>query len=233
MTWGRPQFTVHKFGLNLAVPTNAYETVWSGSNLYDGWLAAEEAVDLVSANAGDTGDVDVQGLNGGALQSEVVTMTGDTPKRIAKEYSRIFRMRYLDADTLGAITATSVTTSKVMARIEIGATTNGSPNQTQMAIYTVPAGFNGYVQEIRASTFGNINGMFVGLWARAPLETAWQQKHLMYIRGAGTSALAEHFGHEVTDGLMFPAGTDLELRALSETNPGPIAGTFEITMRAA
>ena len=136
---------IDKFGYNAQVGT-AYETVWSGSNIYTYIETAGTAV-VTSSNTSDDngGTVLVQGLDADYNEvSETLTIGGAAG---SVSFYRVFRASLQSANTgdtnSGTITITVDT--KSVAIIDPGY------GQTLMALYTIPKGKTGFLFHIDAS----------------------------------------------------------------------------------
>ncbi len=153
------QSSVNKFGRNQTIQKAADEDIWDGGGSYAFYPTTAIAVDIVSTDGGDTQDYEVFGLDGtGALQSEIITATGDTAKDLANDYWRIFRVVNTNTTAnAGTITIAAdgggggVADNVVAAQITIGF------NQTLMALYTIPIGKTGFMTQYGASMDGNAN----------------------------------------------------------------------------
>lgn len=145
---------VQKFGLNLDIDTGTDpEDIWSQGGLYT-FLDAAAAMFASSSSASDTAViVKVQGLDANwNLQEKTVTLTGQTAVAIDGTWIRVFRayvsgttaavgdVYIAETDTLTA--GVPNTASKIKAKINI------AYQQTMMCIYTVPAGFTGWVAAV-------------------------------------------------------------------------------------
>ena len=134
--------TVHKFGANFDIDTGTTpESVWTAGGLYP-WSAFDSAKTIycLSTSASDTTTLHVEGLDANyELQTETVTLTGTTAVTTTNTFIRVHRLAY-DADNVGTITArTESATGTIVAQVDIGYA------QSLMAVYTVPAGFTGYL----------------------------------------------------------------------------------------
>lgn len=148
--------SLSKFGRNASIDIGSSEDVWSGGGI---WVppTAARVHDLVSTDANDTNaagtgmrQVRVIGLDGSWNQvSEIIDLNGLTPVPTVNSYFRIFTMENVSSGSGGAnagtITATAQTDLTVTARIEIGY------GETEMAIYTVPAGKTAYLYKYHGS----------------------------------------------------------------------------------
>ena len=145
---------VHKYGFNAAIVA-VEETVWTPGGVQT-WLTTAAAVRVKAG--GDGADVDstgagmrtltVQGLNatGAECTADIVLKGATVSDPTTVEFLRVFRAFGLTSGTAaGANTGIIIietTGGTVMANI---AATKG---QTQMASYTIPLGYTGYVTHL-------------------------------------------------------------------------------------
>ena len=140
---------VHKFGYNSAVGT-AFETIWDGGAIYSFPTAATTAVVTSASGATDSGvEVYIEGLDANyEKQSETVTLNASGTFTTTNTYLRVHR-GYIAGDTAadGDITVTvdSLTVAKIQSDYQ----------QTEMLVYTVPAGYTGYLLQVDASVQKN------------------------------------------------------------------------------
>jgi hypothetical protein len=139
---------VNIFGFSGAVGSSALGPLWEGLTLSGGAYAypssAAQLV-LVSDSASDTSalSVRIDGLDANfAMQSETIAMNGTTNVTTTKSFFRINQMSTTNGLNVGNITAkiSSTTYAKISAGI----------GQTQMSIYTVPAGYTFYLSYVQA-----------------------------------------------------------------------------------
>ena len=115
-------------------------------------------------------------------------------------------------------------TTKVRAMIQ-----NGN-NQTLMAVYTIPAGYTGYMRDWYASSSGaNKSASYVvDLFAR-PFGQVFQLKHRSAISDDGTT----YIQHRYEEPEVFSEKTDIEMRVtIADTNitEASISGGFDIVL---
>ena len=143
---------VNKFGRNPDVDTGTDpEDIWDGGGI---WVPPTTArthqitsSDDEDGGAGtDTGALTLRlfGLDASfALQQEDITLDGTNDVATASTYTMIHRMDVLTAGSagknIGVITATADTDASVTAQIA------PANNQTEMAIYQIPAATTGYL----------------------------------------------------------------------------------------
>ena len=150
--------SVNKFGRNTSVATSANETVWDGSTIYaatpgfptsavitHAWSAVDSA-----ATQGLT--IEVQGLDENwAAATDTVTLDGTNSTTAvafdnATTMIRVFRMKVIDSTAADQLVRCGDSgKANYYAQIQI------DENQTQMAIYTVPANKTAYMTKYYAS----------------------------------------------------------------------------------
>ena len=137
---------VRKFGSNesiaSSVSVSSPETVWEGSNLYVFPPDTGISLQISSANAGDTQQVIIEGLDQDFLhKSWTGNLNGTGHVNLEGRWTRVFRGYNNDSTSFAGA-------------IDLHASGNASPsylkitntdNQTLMAVYTVPANYTGYL----------------------------------------------------------------------------------------
>jgi hypothetical protein len=169
---------IHKFGANFDIDTDSTpETVWTGGGEYP-WSEFDSAQTLYckSSSASDTTTLHVIGLDANYDElTETVTLSGTNAVSTTSTFKRVFRMQY-DAENVGDITAHTVSASgTVVAKIDIGYA------QTLMAIYTIPAGFTGYIiaGDLTINAFRDVQVKFFVREDGKPFRIA----HMAEVRG--------------------------------------------------
>jgi len=217
---------VHKFGMVNGNSGSAWTTVWSAADtaetkLYP-WETAAGTLSVVSSSGDDTDGgagthtITVYGLDTDYNEvSETFTLSGETETAEGLVvFHRVYRAKVSSGSTnvgrLGVFNGTAL-----VAEIapEMG--------QTQMCIYTIPAGKTGYLTRLGASSSKNISTT-VSLFQRPHLETF----HLT------ASAMALYQNSQTIDfdvPLAFAEKTDLDLRQVGAAN-NVIAADFNIIL---
>ena len=185
---------INKFGYNPTIGSGSFETIWETGNNYP-WQSSAVTVDVVSDNANDdvagTGarTLRIEGLDSSyAFTEETVDMDGTTTVTTTQTFLRVFRMSVETAGTsgnnVGDITATYTGGSDVAATITAG---NG---QTLMAIYTIPAGYTGYLLSMNISS-GKDQEMEFKFIQRdnSVTNAAFQTKQFLNVRGGQTTVI--------------------------------------------
>jgi len=224
---------IHKFGNAPDFDTaDGVVSVWDGAD--DGGIDQMEYqysttadIDTISSsNAGDTQDIEIQGLDTNwNVVTQTISLNGQSQVNLTTDLIRVFRMKNVDTtDNAGHIycyvngTATAGvpdTPGDVRAIIQPG------NNQTLMALYSIPAGYTGYMRDWYASTSGANKTSNYPIEVRArSFGGVFQLKHLSAISDNGSS----HVQHDYTEPEVFQEKTDIELRA-SMTAVGGTAGS--------
>ena len=143
--------TVNIYGYQTAVATT-FIPVWENATAYT-YPVAATAMHL-AGSAGDTATITISGLDANyAIISENVVLNGATPVTTTKSYLRINSMNV----AVGSATNPSgVVTLKDLTDTIIYAQINAGVGRTQMAIYTVPAGYTFFLSRIDINT--SLNG---------------------------------------------------------------------------
>jgi len=186
---------VNKFGYNSSIGSGSFETIWETGDDYP-WQSSAVTVDVVSDNANDvhtTGSgartLRIQGLDSSYnFAEETVNLNGTSTVTTTQTFLRVFRMSVETAGTSGnnegTITVTYTGGSDVAATITAG---NG---QTLMTLYTIPAGYTGYLLSINVSS-GKDQEMDFKFIQRdnSVTNAAFQTKQFLNVRGGQTTVI--------------------------------------------
>jgi hypothetical protein len=222
----RGQITMHKtlfkFGNNADI-NGSLETVWSHGGIYVyPTVATVMKVSSTSADDAGTGTgartVVVSGLDANYNEiSETVTLTGQTAVLTTNTFIRVFRAFVATAGSggtaagtiyVGGGTVTSGVPATVYAEIVIG------ENQTQMALWTVPAGYTFYIYSGKFSASSNNVAQYIlGKFVFRPFGGVFRNSADITVNSA-----VVNYDFEIP--LALPEKTDIEARAiaLSGTN---------------
>jgi len=222
--------SIYKFGNNPVV-ADSIETIWPQGGLYS-YLSAATVLKVSSSSANDTSagtgarTVELFGLDGDYNEiSEVVTLNGQTAVNTTLSYLRINRMIVRSAGSGGAnagiiYAGTGTVTTGVPANIY--ATINGDgTNQTLMALWTIPAGYTGYLMQYDVSngTTSNTPAVCKLLLVARPYGEVFQTKDVKSL----TTGM--HIENTLIVPVEFAEKTDIEVRAISSS----ASVTFDIS----
>ena len=212
ISWHKTRF---QFGVNTAVGTT-FETLWTASSVYS-YLAAATVIKISSGSASDasagTGarTVLIEGLDADYNEvSETVSLNGQTAVNTVNSYLRIFDILVLTAGSGGAAAGViyagtgAVTTgvpAVVYAEIPVGY------GKSQMAIWTVPAGYTAYITSYAFTTASaTANNIVTGAMAIRPFGGVFSFEATAKIGGGNT--WDRHFDTY----LVVPEKADIELQ---------------------
>lgn len=227
---------VNKFGRNPDIGTATDpEDVWDGGGTYTGFpTGTPEAVEVLSSSPSDdeggagAEKVHIYGLDAsGLLQDEVITLNGTTPVDSAGTYSRVFRA-VVEQSANGANTAFNVgtitirhttTTANVFIVMQAG------KNQSEVACYTIPSNYIGIMKRFDfAVTSKTSVSIDTALWVR---ESGKAPRLIQ----AGKATDTYHEDELFWGGLVFPASTDICLRAVTvSANSTEVTGRFDLIL---
>jgi hypothetical protein len=219
-----------KFGINGDVGTSV-ETVWAQGGTYV-YPASATVMKISSSSADDaaagTGarTISIAGLDANYNEiSETVILDGQTAVNTVNSYLRISRMFVVTAGS-GATAAGTIYAGTGTVTSGVPATVYGmialNANQTQMAFWTVPAGYTLYLTGL-FYTSGNTNA---NAWTnfqliQRPLGGVFRQQSSSRVPGNGDFVIDLHTP------IAFPEKTDIEVRAVASTSPSNVSAEFE------
>lgn len=225
---------IHKFGAAPDFDNGDGEvTIWDAAEDATAWelmsyvYSTTAAIDSISStNNGDTQDIEIQGLDADYnLVTQTVTLTGQTRKALTTSLIRVFRAKNVGSTDLAGhvIIYENDTTADDPGVPDdsnlIRAVVQPENNQTEMCVFTIPAGKTGYLRSWYASTAGaSKNTEYIMRMKARPFGQVFQLKHRSAIADDGTSAKQ----HEYVEPEVFAAKTDVEMTV--EITGSPITG---------
>ena len=222
-----------KFGYNPDVDTTE-ETIWYNGGNYD-WSALTAAT-LIYFSSTSTDDnitgigarqVVVQGLNASYVEiTETLDLNGQSQVATTQQFLRVNRSYVLTAGSSG----TSIGT--IYGSSEVGATGAGVPtgnvvinmgllNQSQLGVYTVPAGRTFYLDDLNFTA--GISQANKTATVRAVVREFGGVFRTRYINVIQSNQLIAKFEYP----LVIPEKSDIELRVVTDTTANQIAGSFQ------
>jgi hypothetical protein len=222
---------IHKFGAVPSMSQDTNGTIWDENDTVYPWATIDAngvlTVSVVESNnesntstAQDGDTVEIQGLDGNYnLQIETVTISGSSATTI-NNFKRVFRARFIaatgfDPNTKRILIKSGVTTvAKILEDL----------GQTLMSVYTIPAGFTGYLMRLDVTAQGTATGSFK-LFARPGGVGSFQLKHVAEVNGVGGPYQLEYPIPQ-----SFPEKTDIDARMHTQSNNGRYTCTFDILL---
>jgi hypothetical protein len=212
---------IHKFGAVPSMSTNTTGTVWDvGDTIYpwSAWATAGtitiDRADVADANK----QVTVVGLdaNYNAL-TETITLTNATGNASTNSFIRVFRAFIVDGTTnVGLISIKRNSTT-------IAAITAGK-GQTLMSVYTIPAGYTGYMFKGTCTAQAGADGtgdMFI----RYSGQASFRVGHSFEVSGTGGQYL-----YEFQTPIAIPAKSDIDVRISTRSNNGRYTAAFDLVL---
>ena len=236
---------VHKFGAAFDFDTADGEvTIWDGADDDEAWelmkyvYSTGADIDSISStDDGDTQDIEIQGLDANyALVTQTATLTGQTRKALATPLFRVFRAKNVGSvdlaghaiiyenDTQVAVPGVPDDPTLIRAVIHPG------NNQTEMALYTVPAGYAAFIYSFAASTAGasKDSNYIIRLYCR-PFGQVFQLKHRHSISDTGSSDF-EH-SHNIPEEFCEKADIEMTVQMTAVgASEAAISGSFVIVL---
>lgn len=225
---------IHKFGRNPNVG-GAPETIWQNGGVYSYLSAAStvyvSAVDDTNDNPTGTGarTVTVQGLDTNYNVVEETLSVNNTEGSV--EFLRVFRAfvatagSILTNDDIIKISTGAGGTGTLLATIGIiGTGTTFGLGQTQLALYTIPAGKTGYLTNWQVGG-GTYNDSITATLLARELDGAdvpFRSRDIMDVPGGFHT-------RNYNIPYRFPQKTDIEVRAIASTG-SVVSSSFDIIL---
>jgi len=231
---------IHKFGNAPEFDKgDGFVTIWDGAEDNTAWelmnvnYSTSADIDSVSSsNAGDSVDVQVQGLDTNYdLTLQTVTLNGQTRVALTTNLIRVFRVKNVGSTDLAGhcicYVNTALSGGVPSDKTKIRAVVHGDNNQTEMAVYTIPNGKTGYMRSWYASTSGAKKGAShtLKIFAR-PFGQVFQLKHKSSIIEEGSS----YVHHEYIEPEVFAEKTDIEMKVNTDQDEASVSGGFDIVL---
>jgi hypothetical protein len=221
---------LYKFGSNPDI-NGAEETIWEqGGNYVWPTSAAQRYVSSSSADdaLGGTGATTIRifGLDANYNRvQEDITLTGQTQKITVNSYLRVFRAFVTLSGSGGTAAGTVyVADSGASAGVPTGNVyaNFGAGNQTQLALYTVPAGYTLYLDDVNFSTAMSLanNTMTVKMNVRTFGSNTFRT---IIVHQLQSNVIIDKFEYP----LKIEEKSDIELRAVSTSINNPVSASFQ------
>ena len=220
---------VNKFGRNPAIAIGAEEEIWDGSSAYSYPATAlitsmSQTTDQVAMRAAS---IEIQGLdaNWDAVTQTKALDASDTTTVVTLDTAliRIFRMRVV----VNVVADSTIRVHNAGETVDYALIVAGK-NQTQMAIYTVPAGkiayMTNYYAHVNPGTNLDPTSNPIELWARDNANGyARQLKHVV---GQTTGG----FQHFFSPYIVFGEKTDIFMTATPVGKAADVSGGFDLIL---
>ena len=212
---------IHKFGAVPSMATNTTGTVWDKNDTVYPWASWATAgiINVDSSSASDINkSITVVGLDANYNQiSETITLTTQTNNNSSNSFIRIFRAFVSDGETnVGQISVQRDTTDVAIITAGYG--------QTLMAVYTVPAGYTGYLYKGTCSAQSGADGtgnMFVRYFG----QSSFRIGHSFEVSGAGGQYM-----YDFSFPIPIPEKSDIDVRITTRSNNGRYTAAFDLLL---
>lgn len=225
--WGK----IRKFGQNTDIDSGQIQDIWDGGGIYQ-WMTSAAQLELVSTSANDTPGnigahtVQVYGLDANYAEiNEFMTLDGTDPVFTVKSYIRVFRIEVLNAglDEISGVNTGNLKLQDIGGAGFVRAQVSIGNNQTQMAIWTVPAGKTFFMTAIFASIYNAQSKGYGEMELRIrPFGFAFREQLNAGMATDGTTS----FSHSFTTLDAIPEKTDMLIRATATVNNTKAIGSF-------
>ena len=225
---------IYKYGGQVNIGTSE-QIIWDGGGLktaYAGFLTAASTLDISSDNAADTGaganaqKVVLYGLDANWQEVfEEVTLNGASKVTTTAQFMRCWRAWVSEGGSEFVANAGTLTIEKTGEPATILAQISPEKGQTNMCIYTIPAGYYGLVWNADANV-GEDKTAIVNLWFREDAAVATN-----VFRNAATRYLnGNSFTRDYTFPRKFDERTDIMMTALAGQASTSVSASFEIEL---
>ena len=213
--------TIHKFGATPSQSINTTASVWDkGDTLYP-WSAFDTAGVLVVAQVGSSDNgktLTVQGLDDDFnLISEDFTLSSSGTATGTKTFKRVYRGFISDGGNVGQINVSRGGTQ--VLRIIAGA------GQTLMAVYTVPAGYTGYLYQGIATAQSGADATGFMYVRYNTIGTTFRVAHTFEVSGDGGP-----YNYKFSFPQELSEKTDIDVRLTTRSNNGRFTAAFDILL---
>ena len=212
---------IHKFGATPSQSINTTATVWDkGDTLYP-WSAFDTAGVLVVAqvDANDNGKtLTVQGLDSDFnVVSEDFTLSSSGTVTGTQTFKRVYRGFLTDGTNDSQINVSRGGTQ--VLRILAGA------GQTLMAVYTVPAGYTGYLYHGNCTAQSGADATGFMYVRYNTVGTTFRVGHTFEVSGNGGP-----YDYKFSFPQELAEKTDIDVRLTTRTNNGRFTAAFDILL---
>ena len=223
---------VEKFGYNEDVDSGN-EDVW----VYGGPYTYSTTADIDRLSSSDDGDTQNIILQGQKLDytevTQTATLTGQTPVALTTPMRRIYRMYNNSATAIAGTVYCFVdgaTTNGVPdTASDVRAVINNGDGQTEMCLYTVPKGKQGFVYRIQSSIDKSSGNYAVNTFDIRLPGKDWRLQNRMIPIGTGINSVSKEFNGSLGP---YPEGTDMRIycRDVEAINTG-VSGDFLVLLQ--
>ena len=215
----------HKFGAAPSISINTTSSIWDVSDTLYPWTALDTpaVVNIERNNAADSGlIITVQGLDENwNFQSEDITITGadQVGTKLWRRVNRAFVSSGTAVVNVGDIdieagAAGGTTVARITA--ELG--------QTLMCVYTIPAGYIGYLYHGTMTVQANADATGFMFVRRNSVGTIFRVGHTFEVAGGS------QYDYDFAFPPPLPEKSDIDVRATVRSNNARVTAAFDILL---
>jgi len=221
-----------KFGYNSDIDTTTDpEDIWDYGGQYTFGSDSGETIRVSSNNTGDADSFTIQGLDENFLNKSVtLNLSGQTPVTVGT-FSRVFRCFNAGSTDLNGNVYSygvgTVTTGTPQSASIVRAMVKPTYQQTQMAIYTVPANYNAYICDITCSS-PKLANQTVAVEMHLDVREFGKAFRTQLVLGVNDSLYQDVLFAPIT----IPSKSDIRLRAEQVyASNTPVAASFDLILK--
>lgn len=214
--------SVHIFGAVPSMSTSTTGTIWDKNDTIYPWSTWDTAgvINIDAASASDVNkQVTVYGLDDNFLPiNETITLASQTNNVSTKSFRRIYSAHLVDGGTsnIGDITIQRGSTDVAIIRT--------GKSQTQMTVYTVPAGKTGYLYKgtCTAQAGADATG---DMYVRYYGQDTFRVGHSFEVSGTGGQ-----YTYEFSFPMVIPEKSDIDVRVITRSNNGRYTAAYDLLL---
>lgn len=214
--------SIHIFGAVPSMSTSTTGTIWDKNDTIYPWSTWDTAgvINIDAASASDVNkQVTVYGLDDNFLPiNETITLASQTNNVSTKSFRRIYSAHLVDGGTsnIGDITIQRGSTDVAIIRT--------GKSQTQMTVYTVPAGKTGYLYKgtCTAQAGADATG---DMYVRYYGQDTFRVGHSFEVSGTGGQ-----YTYEFSFPMVIPEKSDIDVRVITRSNNGRYTAAYDLLL---
>lgn len=212
--------SIHKFGAVPAMSVNNTGTIWDINDTLYPWSAwnTPGVLTIPAVNASDNGHmITIIGLDQNYNEvSETLTVSSSGTTTGTQIFGRVYRAFDQTGTNVGNINIQRAGTT--VARI------TATLAQTLMTVYTVPAGYNGYLMQ-GVCTVGASADATGNMFVRYFGQNSFRIGHSFEVSGTGGQYL---YPFQVP--ILIPEKSDIDVRAIVRSNNARVTAAFDMVL---
>jgi len=212
----------HRFGAVPAMSQNTSGTVWDVNDTVYPWAtwATADTLTIPAVNASDDGkSLIINGLDANYdILSETVTVSSSSTVTTTGEFKRVHSAYMHNGSAVNVAAILIQKGGTTVAKISAG------KGQTLMAVYTIPAGYTGYILKGTCTCQSGADAtgeMYVRLFG----EESFNVGHTFEVSGTGGE-----YTYDFAVPVKIPEKSDIDVRATVRSNNARVTAAFDILL---